>query len=204
MNRFLTAAFVACLAAGSAQAATITETGDSFGSFSSPFAVSLVPGSSTISGSLSTTCSPSTNLFADCSDGNGDQIDSVDVSLPSGFEITNLVLTISNFTSTINDQLGFGRLGFFDFDTDGVFQVTDIANALLFGRFTFEAASGTAFPTGPSDPLIQGVGDISFSYSASFDVTPVQQIPAVPLPAGLPLLLTALAGIGLLARRRAA
>jgi len=202
MNFLKSTALIACLLAGGAQAATITENSD-FGDFGSPTPLGVLEiGSNSISGSLATTCTPTIETFADCS--SGDEIDSLSFSLPSGFEITNLVLKITNFVTTdtnLTEQLGFGNLGFIGFEANGIFPISDIANALLSSRFTFEAASGSVLTNDPNAPLLQGVGDISFDYSASFDVTEVS-LAAVPLPAGLPLLLSGLIGLAVLARRR--
>jgi len=199
MKYLAIAATALALSAGAASAATITETTD-FGDFFFPTSAGeFALGSHTISGGLSTTCVATTSLFADCS--SGDQIDSISFSLAADTEISNLVLTITDYSATGTlggvEQLGLGRLGFFRFDSDGVFTVTNITDAHLFSQFTFEAITSTVTSVTPN---LQGTGDISYNYSASFDV--VSSVSPVPLPAGFPLLAVGLIGFGALARRK--
>jgi hypothetical protein len=197
---FAVAVTAATLASGAAHAVAFVETSDEFFGISG-FSLGTLPvGTHSVSGSVGTTCVATTGFFSDCS--GGDEEDIITFTPLVGQEVVNFVATISNFTATGNLadpfwQLGGANINNVFANSDGVYP----ASSLVYSNaFYFRATASTA-----GDPLVgQGVGDISFSYSATFDVRDIAVAPpvsAVPLPAGLPLLAAGLGGLTLLRRR---
>jgi hypothetical protein len=188
----------AFISAGAANAVTISEVTDFNDSFYMPTGIgSLSDGANTISGSLFTTCVGTAVLFADCT--SGDDIDAFSWQLAAGSELVSASVTITNFTLTgtlDSDQLGFGRIGFEDLESDGIYTLS-LTDAFITpsNRATFEVSSGTI--TSPIE--LQGTGDIGYDYILTLEVAPA----VVPIPAAAWLFGSALLGLGVVKRKKA-
>ena len=186
---FFRSASIVLLVTGTANASTFVESTDFGGFFTPTYLGVLSSGINTFSGSLATTCVASSGSFADCS--SGDESDSFTWDLPSGFEILDASVNISNYTMTgtlDSEQLGFGRIGFEDWGSDGNY-VLNLGDAFLVpqNKATFEVSSATL----TSPITLQGTGDIGFDYTLSLNVT----ASPVPVPAAVWLFGSALFGL---------
>lgn len=190
--------------AGTAHAASITETTDFQSQVTSGFLTPVTPaydfsqvGGYSVSGSLA----------VDCDQGGrscpNDYSDVFSFTMGPNREIRNLMLVITNASAAFDDvfstafggsfklsvaQLGFGTI---DFDGDGTFAgpiVTSIPEGEIH-TLGINIANGTQLST-----------KISADWSISFDVA---EIVPVPLPAGGLLLIAGLAGLVAAGRRGA-
>lgn len=195
-----TAVIAATMVVGTgAHAATFNEVGDFGDTNFGTFFLGTVSGETvTIAGSISTTCVASSSRFADCS--GGDQSDRFSFATATGAVASNFNLTISNLTRTdifglsvrLNDR-SFGANG-----TTGVQDTFAFRNFLGGQQTFFVGASSSTSISGA-----QGIGDISFDYEITFDVSAgTPPISAVPLPASSFLLVAGLAGLGAMRRRK--
>lgn len=167
--------------ATSASALTVTESTDFSGNFSLPtFVGTLDLGSNTVSGSLSGTCeSIIGGYLCGTSDPNGspDLVDAFSFDVGAGLELYSAVLSITN-------HIGYSAGSSSTFDTrsypgngsNGPIEM--MFGGPVTGTHTFEISS-----------LIVS-GELNYSMDYSLELF-ARQVPAVPLPAGGLLLLTA-------------
>ena len=177
-------------------AATFVESNDYGDSFFNPTPLGMLSeGINTVTGSLFTTCVQSGGVVADCT--SGDDIDAIEWTVADSFGISAASVSIINYlaTGTLGNpfDIGFGRIGFVEWQNNGVYEL-DILDAFLdLNQATFEVASATSFT-----PFLQGTGDIGYDYVLTLHVT----ASPVPLPAGIWLFASALCFIAKSASNR--
>jgi len=198
------AAFVAAaLSVGTASAATLTinESTD-FGDRSS-IATSvgtLAAGANSILGKIGASCGLSES--GSCLEYSGDKVDWVSFAIPEGYAASAANLTISNLVRPDSFimffiAVGQGSFGSLFINAAGTFDVLETKGATGAQRFGVEL-------------VLSNVSDsraslVSFDWRLDLTVSQIVTAPppaVIPLPAGLPLLLTALGGLAFLRRRR--
>lgn len=192
MLKTLMLAISSVVIASSSHAATISETTDFTPNLAIPFNIGTLDiGTNTISGSLAATCVDfDVNPFVgdSCSFAAFDAADAFEFVIPTGSELTSATLTITNLVDVMVFGTSFTSLRDLGAVGEGVVDILDGSNL-----------------TGTQDYRINLVGFASLgaSGSASWQVDlAVAPISAVPLPAGLPLLLAGVGAFGLVRRKR--
>ncbi|NNL99260.1 MAG: VPLPA-CTERM sorting domain-containing protein [Gammaproteobacteria bacterium] len=163
-------------------------------------------------------------VFSLSDDGSNDYLSFASMVLPSSdFFIGNARPTAFSIEDVLDGLVGtrtFAVLDAFDAGTEANDFATSAGNGLFPGLFPMpDTAGGAADP----DPTIRLLGENpfespfgDFANVGGFDVAPLDnsvlaglpiafiEVTAVPVPAALPLMLSALAGLGVLRRRQAA
>lgn len=154
-------------------------------------------GFSSAVGELSGDCVDNPQFGLDCNSGSGDTQDSFFFTIATGFELIGVTagtegggpadLDIGFFLSDSVSPFGILDFAFFDINSGGT-----VSNSVYgAGTYSLSVAGGSASETGFFDA----------AWNVDFEVQAVQA-PAVPLPAGLPLLLAGLGVLGLAKTRR--
>jgi hypothetical protein len=198
MKVILAAATVLMLAAP-AQAITVNETTDFSANLNAPISVgTLGIGSNSISGSVSAKCQLVADFSLDCTSYDGDPGDAFEFDIAAGTELTDGTLTIFDLST---DGSGRARVFARSFE-----QLTDLARVEdgVFDIVTGGPLTGMQnFQVQPRLLLASLDDSISFDWRVDLTVAEINdQATVVPLPAGLPLVLTALAGFAGLRLRK--
>lgn len=215
MNLFKTAAIafsLTCLALP-ASAAIITEATDFSGSISSAVSNPIGDfgiGLTTVSGSISSQCGPNQSSVIVCNN-VGDFQDSFGFTIAGTLQIVGLSIEVTNFNGPDGSSAAFNSFSLDSLGVDG-----SLINGFIpsTGGIILSQDGGPSFagryPSLGSffvfnalvSTFAQESGPLSYDYTIGFDVAAIDTVSEVPAPGALALMLTGLAGLGWMRRRK--